>query len=37
MAKDDGRVVPLHKIQPDKIFNNLRTFHAIMSHREKGR
>lgn len=36
IAVDDGRAVPLHKIIPDKIFDNLRTFHAIMSHRERG-
>ncbi|XP_052821422.1 uncharacterized protein LOC128246920 [Mya arenaria] len=36
IAIDDGRAPPLHKIQPDKIFSNLRTFHLIWSHQERG-
>lgn len=35
-AAPDGSVVPLHKIVPDKIFNNLRAFHMVMSHNERG-
>ncbi|KAH3779765.1 uncharacterized protein LOC127841801 [Dreissena polymorpha] len=35
-AIDDGKAPPLHKIQSDKIFNNLRTFHQIMSCQERG-
>lgn len=36
MAVDDGLAPPIHRIIPDKIFQNLRTFHSIMCHQERG-
>nr|XP_022344001.1 uncharacterized protein LOC111137058 [Crassostrea virginica] len=34
LAIDDPEIPPLHKIQEDKIFWNLNSFHHIMSHQE---
>ncbi|KAL4221714.1 Protein asteroid 1 [Mactra antiquata] len=36
IAVDDGLAPSIHRIIPDKIFQNLRTFHAIMCHQERG-
>lgn len=36
LAIDDPNLPALHKIQEDKIFWNLNSFHYIMSHQEPG-
>lgn len=36
MAAEEGIAPPIHRIQPDKIFQNLRTFHSILCHQERG-
>lgn len=36
LAIDDPDLPALHKIQEDKIFWNLNSFHHIMSHQEPG-
>ncbi|XP_053379809.1 uncharacterized protein LOC123527654 [Mercenaria mercenaria] len=36
MAAEEGLAPPIHRIIPDKIFPNLRTFHSILCHQERG-